>query len=333
MSNLAAPTVAPLRAPDRRPVLGIGTATPRLSWQVAGRGRRLRAGGVRGRDHRPGRRRSTRSESAEQVLVPWPGDPLASRESAQVRVRVRGDGDWSRLERAGDRRGRPARPGRLDRALRQPARHRRARLTRARCSPASLDLPDGIVRARLYATAHGVYTAELNGDRVGDHELAPGWTATSTGCATRPTTSPTWSAPARTSSRCCSATAGTAAGSASRTGRALYGDRLALLAQLEVTTADGTVHVLGTDDSWTARESAILADDLYDGQRTDLRRTAGRAAATGRGARRRPRPASSPPTARRCASPRSLPAVEVSHARRPARRWSTSARTSSAGSG
>ena len=53
--------------------------------------------------------------------------------------------------------------------------------------------------------------------------------------------------------------------------RALYGDRLALLAQLEVTTADGEVHVLATAESWTASESGVRTDDLYDGQRTDLR--------------------------------------------------------------
>jgi alpha-L-rhamnosidase len=32
------------------------------------------------------------------------------------------------------------------------------------------------VRARLHATAHGVAELRLNGARVGDHELAPGWT-------------------------------------------------------------------------------------------------------------------------------------------------------------
>ena len=32
------------------------------------------------------------------------------------------------------------------------------------------------VRARLYATARGVYEPRLNGSRVGDAELAPGWT-------------------------------------------------------------------------------------------------------------------------------------------------------------
>ena len=42
-----------------------------------------------------------------------------------------------------------------------------------------------------------------------------------------------------------------------------------------MTGADGRRHVLATDGSWTARDSAVLADDLYDGQRTDLRRAAG----------------------------------------------------------
>ncbi|GGN72826.1 alpha-L-rhamnosidase [Actinoplanes lobatus] len=34
---------------------------------------------------------------------------------------------------------------------------------------------DGLVRARLYATAHGVYTARINGRPVGDQVLAPGF--------------------------------------------------------------------------------------------------------------------------------------------------------------
>jgi alpha-L-rhamnosidase len=33
-----------------------------------------------------------------------------------------------------------------------------------------------VVRATAYATARGVYRLRLNGERVGDHELAPGWT-------------------------------------------------------------------------------------------------------------------------------------------------------------
>ena len=114
--------------------------------------------------------------------------------------------------------------------------------------------------------------------------------------------------------------------------RAVYGDRLALLAQLEVTTADGAVHVLATDETWTARESGVLADDLYDGQRTDLRPRRGdrsdrvEAIEADLSPPRRPRrPAR--------AGDRDAPGASTCSARRPARRSSTSGRTSSAGCG
>ena len=53
--------------------------------------------------------------------------------------------------------------------------------------------------------------------------------------------------------------------------RAVYGDRLAYLAQLEITYTDGSSQSVVTDGSWTAAESGVLQDDLYDGQLTDLR--------------------------------------------------------------
>ncbi len=34
-----------------------------------------------------------------------------------------------------------------------------------------------VKKARLYATAHGVYEATLNGQTVGDYRMAPGWTS------------------------------------------------------------------------------------------------------------------------------------------------------------
>ena len=132
-------------------------------------------------------------------------------------------------------------------------------------------MPGGVVRARLYATARGLYEARLNGHRVGDQVLAPGWTS-----YTQRLRYQTYDVTdlVREGGNELEVLLGNGwyPGRLSWGGRrALYGDRLALLAQLEVTTADGTVHRLGTDASWTARESGVLADDLYDGQRTDLR--------------------------------------------------------------
>ena len=158
--------------------------------------------------------------------------------------------------------------------------------------------------------------------------------ATATGCATRPTTSPTWSGGGEQRARR-AARQRLVPRPARLPGRARALRRPARAAGPARGDAPPTarVHVLATDGSWTARESDVLADDLYDGQRTDLRRAAWPATdRPGRGARRRPGPAGRagrPAGAghRGAARRRGVPP------RRPARRWSTSARTSSAGSG
>jgi hypothetical protein len=38
------------------------------------------------------------------------------------------------------------------------------------------DIPTEIDKAQLYISAHGIYEAKINGRRVGDHLLTPGWT-------------------------------------------------------------------------------------------------------------------------------------------------------------
>jgi len=277
---------------DSGPALGIGTASPRLSWTVPAADPGYQQGAyeveiTRG-EGAPGAE-IVRVESPDQVLVPWPSAPLAAREAASVRVRVRAgsgnsddeggeDAAWSPwsgaavveagLLHAGDWTARfisPHELGKLD----MPAPVLRGRIE----LPAGAAAGAGeVVKARLYITAHGVYSATLNGQRVGDEVLAPGWT----------------SYRHRLRYQTHDVTALVQAGEnvlevllgngwwRGRLGwggrRALYGDRLALLAQLEVATADGSVHVLASDESWTAHDSAVLCDDLYDGQRTDLRR-------------------------------------------------------------
>ena len=50
-------------------------------------------------------------------------------------------------------------------------------------------LEGAVRRARLYATARGVYELHLNGQKVGDEVLSPGWTdSTASASSTRPTT-------------------------------------------------------------------------------------------------------------------------------------------------
>jgi len=272
MGHVAAPTAVRFEhRTNEGPVLGIGTATPRLSWIVPAADAGFVQEAYEVELTRPGGTPEVvRVNSGEQVLVPWPAAPLTSRESMRVRVRVSGASlrsDWSDpatveagLLRTEDWTARFISPRELGK-LGAPAP----------VLQSAFDLPGGVARARLYATAHGLYEATLNGHRVGDQVLAPGWTSYDHRLRYQ-----TYDVTdlVREGGNELEVLLGNGwyRGRLGWDGRhAHYGDRLALLAQLEVTTSDGQVICLGTDASWTSRESGVLADDLYDGQRTDLR--------------------------------------------------------------
>ena len=53
--------------------------------------------------------------------------------------------------------------------------------------------------------------------------------------------------------------------------RNIYGDRLALLAQLEISYADGSSERIITDETWRAAPGPIIASDIYDGESYDAR--------------------------------------------------------------
>ncbi|MDX3672810.1 family 78 glycoside hydrolase catalytic domain [Streptomyces europaeiscabiei] len=266
-------TLVSVRFEHRVDALGIGTPEPRLSWQV--------------RTDDPAWRQTAYEmeldgdttahvDSAEQVLVPWPFTPLASRSGASVRIRVACGTRWSDWSAPATVETGLLRPDDWTARFITPHRHG------ALDAPApelvrTVVLREDVVTARLYATAHGVYTASLNGTRVGDEILAPGWTSYRHRLRyqTHDVT-----ALLKKGENTLSAVLGNGwyRGHLGWWGaRALYGDRLALLAQLEVRYADGSVEVFGTDEQWRARDCGILADDLYKGQRTDLRFTPGEA--------------------------------------------------------
>ncbi|WP_241562192.1 glycoside hydrolase family 78 protein [Streptomyces hoynatensis] len=134
-------------------------------------------------------------------------------------------------------------------------------------------LPAAPVSARLYATAHGLYELELNGTRVGDQALAPGWSsyAHRLRYATYDVTGllregdnalGAWLAEGWYRGRI-----GFQGGV-----RAFYGTELGLLAQLEVRCADGSeARFLTGEEGWRCAHGPALAAGIYDGERHDAR--------------------------------------------------------------
>ena len=131
-------------------------------------------------------------------------------------------------------------------------------------------------KAMLEITALGVYEAKLNGERVGDFILAPGWTSylnrlqvqsydvtnlLKTENSLEVTVGQGWRAIAN-----------------KRDGSDFLGYRdTALIAELTLTYADGTTESIVTDSSWTARESKLRYTNIYDGDIYDATFKAGSA--------------------------------------------------------
>jgi alpha-L-rhamnosidase len=128
-----------------------------------------------------------------------------------------------------------------------------------------------VERARLYATAMGLYEIALNGKRVGDEYFTPGWTAYDFRYQyqTYDVTSAV-----KSGENCLGAMLGdgwfrgTMTWEPKRNG---YGKKLALLAQLVITYTDGTNEIVGSDEKWKAATGAVLASDLYNGETYDAR--------------------------------------------------------------
>jgi len=128
-----------------------------------------------------------------------------------------------------------------------------------------------IAKARLYATALGVYAAFLNGRPVSDTVLDPGWTD-----YTKRVMVQTWDVTRllRVGPNVIGAVLGDGwyAGRLGWMGLAQYGARPAFNAQLEITYADGSTEIIATDDSWRAGPGEIVGSDEQWGEVIDARR-------------------------------------------------------------
>ena len=124
--------------------------------------------------------------------------------------------------------------------------------------------------ARIYATAMGVYRLELGGARVGDDELAPGWTdyRQSLRFQTFDVTSQLTHGANELSAYLGD---GWAVGHIGWDARQRYSERPALLAQLEIEYQDGSREVVATDENWTASFGPMLGSDLLAGESFDAR--------------------------------------------------------------
>lgn len=131
---------------------------------------------------------------------------------------------------------------------------------------------DGKIKsARVYASAAGIYEMEINGEKISDEYLLPGyhvydcWMQYQTFDVTKYLKEGNNSIGAMLGKGWFSGSFGL--GSLPDT----YGDRMALLCDLVITKEDGSQIIVSTDESWKSNRGPVTSSGIYDGEHYDAK--------------------------------------------------------------
>jgi len=262
--------------------LGIDVVKPRLSWKIGAsqRGTVQLAYNIRIAKHIEGLQRgrnhlwnSGKVKSDQSVHVVYDGPLLAARQRIWWQVRVwdnhGGVSEWSEaawlemgLLKASDWQADWIEPDIKE----NPKESNPCPMLRK-----EFRLNGAIKSARAYITCRGLYRMELNGQVVGDELFTPGWTAYLHRLQYQ-----TYDVTEllKNGDNC----VGVILGDGWSRGRLvwedhrnLYGEKTALLAQIEVEYQNGQREIVCTDGTWKASTGPIQKSDIYDGELYDAR--------------------------------------------------------------
>lgn len=266
------------RCEYQNPALGIPLECPRFSWELAGDSAPQTAYQLEmalRENFAETVWSSGRVDSAAQVLVPYDGPVLRSATRYYTRVKlwdgggVQGPwsepltlttclatGDWQAVFITGETGSDSA-------------------SSAATCFRSDFTAREGLVAATLYASAKGVYEAFVNGGRVGDALLAPGWTEYHKRALYQ---TYDLTGVIRPGANALGAQVGPGwykgdlmGGEDDRDQRCVYGKRTAFLAQLVLEYIDGSREAVATDETWQCASGPLLFTELYHGERYDAR--------------------------------------------------------------
>ncbi|MGC7096235.1 family 78 glycoside hydrolase catalytic domain [Amycolatopsis lurida] len=127
-----------------------------------------------------------------------------------------------------------------------------------------------IQQARAYGAALGVYELSLNGAKIGDHELAPGWTDYTTRVQHQ-TYDVTGQVREGANAFGIALAPGWYAGRVGNYPPGVYGSAPAVVAQIRVDYTDGSHEWIRTDGSWRTATGPFVLGDLQAGETYDAR--------------------------------------------------------------
>ena len=255
--------------------VGIDILQPRFSWKVTGKGNNLLQTSYSIRVAADAKFKKIvwqtgEVKSDESILLSYAGPELKSGQRYFWQVKIRDNkfrtSKWSE-------------PAFWEMGLLSPSEWKAKWIEKEgdtlQYSPAphfrtEFPLAKNIASARVYVTSHGYYELHLNGNKVGDQVLTPGWTSYAK----------------RLQYQVYDVTAmlvkgnnaiGAVLGDGWYRGSlawsnnwAVYGKKLGLLLQLKITFTDGSETLIVSDEKWkTSSDGAIRMNDIYNGETYD----------------------------------------------------------------
>lgn len=269
-----------LKTEDRANPIGLDIAKPRFSWQISSDKRNTmqtayeihvadNPGALgKGNAWNSGKRMSDQS-----VFVSYEGTALKSAATYYWQVRVWDNygraSKWSEpqqwqmgLLQAGDWKAQWIKPGFMEDTVNRPSPLFRK----------TFPLNKKVKSATAFVTAQGLYEAFINGSRVGDAYLTPGWTSYNKRLQYQAydVTSLLYQG---------NNAIGVQLGNGWYRGyigfsrqHNFYGKDLGLLVQLQVTYDDGSTETIVSDNSWKCSTGSILSSEIYHGETLDARK-------------------------------------------------------------
>jgi alpha-L-rhamnosidase len=262
--------------------IGIDALSPRFSWQLdAGDTRNVMQtayeirvgyynGTVKSAGHlfwAPGKTKSDQS-----IYIQYKGDPLLSGQKYYWQVRIWDNhgnaSNWSDaayfqmgMLKPADWKAQWITPGFEEDTVNKPSPLFRK----------EFHVTKKVKSATVYITAHGLYELQINGHKVGDAYLTPGWTSYSKRLQYQAYDVTTLLQQGKNA-------AGAMLGSGwyrgfvgTKTTSQLYGKDIALLLQLEITYIDGTKTIIISDNSWKSSTGSVRFAEIYFGATIDNR--------------------------------------------------------------
>lgn len=247
---------------------------PRISWRYSGDARDWRQGSCELRTVGRKSDDSRRIDGDRSVFLDWPFSSIESRERFRLEIRAQSQlGDWtawstveieaSLLHRRDWSAGITLGPVQtLGQTKRPFLLHRTFRTGQPR-------------KARLYVTALGLYEATINGHRVGDHVLAPGWQSYKHRLHYQTFDVTALLDPSGENVFDAWVGEGWYAGRLGWRGgrRDIFGSDIGLIAQLEV---DGEAVFRTGEPGWVYSWGPIITGEIYDGEHVDFRQSSAR---------------------------------------------------------